>query len=144
MKRIATILVPVDFGQASDHALAYAMDLAEQLGAGVHVITAYEMPVASFPDGVWAASPEIVTKLIDATQTALDRTVEPYRGRKAPLTAKLVQGDPRDAILETAQTAKADLIVMGTHGRRGIARALIGSVAESVLRAAEVPVLTIR
>lgn len=144
MKRIETILVPIDFGQTSERALAYAVDMAEQLGGvKVHVITTYELPIASFPDGVWVASAEIVTRLMDASQAALDKAVAVHKDRKVPITSKLVQGDPREAILETAQTMGASLIVMGTHGRKGIARALIGSVAESVIRVAEVPVLTV-
>ena len=60
------------------------------------------------------------------------------------IEAVLKSGDPRDVVVETAKELGCDLIVIGTHGRRGIARALLGSVAESVLRTAPVPVLAIR
>lgn len=143
MKRIETILVPIDFGRASTRALAYAVDLAEQVGAKVHVITAYEIPITGLPDGIWVPPAEVMTKLIDASQAALAEAVAAHAARKVTITSKLVQGDPRDAILEAAQTIGASLIVLGTHGRKGIARALIGSVAESVIRASETPVLTL-
>lgn len=143
MSRIESILVPIDFGHPSEHALAYAMDLAEQVGAKVHVITTYELPIASFPDGVLVATAEIVSRLIEASQAAIDRLCAPYKDRKVPLTSHLEQGDPRDVILGLARAEKFSLIVMGTHGRKGIARALMGSTTEAVIRASEVPVLTV-
>jgi len=143
MARIHTILVPVDFAPASDHALAFAIDLAATLGARVHVISAYQLPLYSFPDGALVASADIATKLSVLTQNALDKTVAEHRDPRVEITSRIELGDPREAILEAARDMRADLIVMGTHGRRGFARALIGSVAESVIRSSEVPVLTI-
>lgn len=143
MSRIETILVPIDFETPSKHALAYAFELAEALAAKVHVITAYELPIASFPDGVLVATAEIAGRLIDATQRGLDDACAPYRDRDVPLTSSIVQADPREAILDVAKEKNASLIVMGTHGRKGLARMLIGSTTEAVVRAAEVPVLTV-
>lgn len=137
------ILVPVDFGPHSQHALEYAVGLAEQLGAAVHVITAYELPIASFPDGVYVATAEIASRLIEASQTALDKAVAPFKNGKVPVTSHLEQGDPREVVLDVCKKKPIGLIIMGTHGRKGIARALIGSVAESVIRTATVPVLTV-
>lgn len=143
MSRIESILVPVDFGRPSEHALAFAVDLAAQLGASVHVITTYQLPIASFPDGVLVASAEIVSRLIEASQLGLDRICAPYKDGKVPLTSHLEQGDPRETIIALARDRKFSLIVMGTHGRKGISRALMGSTTEAVIRASEVPVLTV-
>jgi nucleotide-binding universal stress UspA family protein len=143
MSRIETILVPIDFERPSEHALAYAVGLAEQLGANVHVITTYELPIASFPDGALVASAEIVSRLIELSQAKLDDACAPYRNGKVPLTSHLEQGDPSHTIVEVAKARNASLIVMGTHGRKGLARALMGSTTEAVLRASDVPVLTV-
>lgn len=143
MRRIESILVPIDFGPPSDHALAFAVDLAESLGAKVHVISTFELPVVGFPDGVLVASAQIASHLIEGTQTTLNRACEKHRDRKVTITHQIEQGDPREVILTVAADRNVDLIVMGTHGRKGIARALVGSVAESVIRTASVPVVTV-
>ncbi len=139
-----TILVPVDFSEASDAALDYAVELAAKLGAKVHVLHAYEIPVVGFPDGVLVATADIAGRILNASQGALDEALAKHKNRGAEITASLRQADPRDAILAVAKELGADLVVMGTHGRRGLARALLGSVAESVVRTSGVPVLTVR
>jgi nucleotide-binding universal stress UspA family protein len=143
MNRIESILVPIDFGAQSDRAVDYAVNLAEQLGAGVHIISAFELPIASFPDGAYVVSAEMASRLIEASQTALNKACARVEDRKVAVTSHLEQGDPREAILRVAHERKVDLIVMGTHGRKGIARALIGSTAEAVIRASDIPVLTV-
>ncbi|MBX3232528.1 MAG: universal stress protein [Labilithrix sp.] len=143
MRRIEMILVPIDFGPPSDHALDFAVDLAESLDAKVHVISAFQLPIVGFPDGVLVASADVATRLVQSTEAALKRAAERHRDRKVVLTTHIEQGDPREVILSVAKDVRADLIVMGTHGRKGLARALVGSVAEAVLRTAEVPVVTV-
>jgi len=144
MRRIETILCPVDFGPPSANALVFAVDLAESLGARVHVISIFQLPIVGFPDGVLVASAEAASRLIETTEKTLERACEAYKERNVALTRHLEQGDPQEVIVAVAKSIRADLIVMGTHGRHGLARALIGSVAESVLRSAEVPVVTVR
>lgn len=143
MSRIESILVPIDFESPSERALAYAVELGEKLGASVHVMTAYDLPTSSLPEGVLLASVETVARLMEAAQAALDRACAPYREAKVPVTSHVEKGDPRDAILAVARDRHVSLIVMGTHGRKGIARALIGSTAESIIRSSEIPVLTV-
>jgi nucleotide-binding universal stress UspA family protein len=143
MSRIEQILVAVDFEQPSEHALAYAMDLAEALGAKVHVIIAYELPTASVPGEPAVITPEMVSRFIEASQLALDKVCAAYRDRMVVLSSRVEEGYPREVILKVAREKHANLIVMGTHGRKGFARLLIGSVAEAVLRTAEVPVVTV-
>jgi nucleotide-binding universal stress UspA family protein len=143
MRTPKNILVPVDFGEASDAALAYAVDLAEGTDAKVFVLHTFEIPIVGLPDGVVAATAELTGRIVNAAQKALDDAVKRFAGRKVPITSLLKQGDAREIILAQAKELGADLIVIGTHGRRGIARALIGSVAESVVRTSPVPVLTV-
>ncbi len=139
-----TILVPTDFSQAAAVALDYAVELAEKLGSKLLVMHAFELPLVGFPDGTMTITAEMATRITVAAQKALDDIVAKHETRGVELVTALVQGDPREAVLTKAEEVGADLIVMGTHGRRGIARALIGSVAESVVRTSSIPVLTLR
>jgi nucleotide-binding universal stress UspA family protein len=143
MEPIKTILVPLDFGEPSSTALAYAVDLAEGLGARIYLLHAFELPIIGFPDGAMVVPPDIAARITNAAQKALDDAVARFTGRKVEMTPMLKQGDPRQVILDQAAELGAQLIVMGTHGRRGISRALIGSVAERVVRSSSIPVLTI-
>jgi nucleotide-binding universal stress UspA family protein len=110
----------------------------------VHLLHAYEIPVVGFPDGVLVPTADIAARILTAAQGALEDAIEKRRGKGVELKAHLRQADPRDAIVAAAKDLHADLVVMGTHGRRGIARALLGSVAEAVLRVSPVPVLSVR
>lgn len=143
MNPIRTILVPIDVGEPSEAALVYAADLAQSLGAALHVLHAYQLPVIGFPDGVVVPDAGWATRLSVSSQRFLDDAVAKVGKRNVAITPHLKEGDPRDAILQTAREIGAQLIVLGTHGRGGIARALIGSVAERVVRTADVPVLTV-
>jgi len=87
----------------------------------------------------------MIDKLVTENQAALDKLAATRNGSTKTIGQVLMRtGDARDVILATAEEVKADLIVMGTHGRRGISRALLGSVAETVVRTSPVPVLTVR
>jgi len=143
MAPVKNILVPVDYSETAEHALAYAVELAIGLHARVHVVSAWEMPNIGLPDGLVVATADIVGRIVDAVQDHLRELEKKYKAR-VDIRTELVQGDPRDAILTAVERIGADLVVMGTHGRRGVARALMGSVAESVVRSCPVPVLTVR
>ena len=138
------ILVPVDSMAASTAALDYAIELAKKLDARVTVLHAYIIPVIGFPDGALVATAEMATTIMNAAQAAMGDLMEERKACGVKLTPMLHQDDARDAILQVAADVSADLIIMGTHGRRGFSRALLGSVAEMVLRRADVPVLVLR
>lgn len=139
-----TILVPVDFSDTSEHALDYAVELAKSLGAKVVVLHAYELPVYGFPDGAFVATVEMATRIMNGAQAALAACVEKRKSAGVEMKTELRQGDPIEEIHAVADAVSADLICVGTHGRRGIARALLGSVTEQVIRTAKKPVLAIR
>jgi nucleotide-binding universal stress UspA family protein len=141
---VRSILSPVDFGVGSETALDYALDLAQALGATVHLLHVYQIPVYGFPDGAFLAGPEIATRLSEAAQKGLDGLVARISARYPNVKGVLKQGNPADEICEAAKSLGVDLIVLGTHGRKGIAHALMGSVAERVVRTSNIPVLTIR
>jgi nucleotide-binding universal stress UspA family protein len=138
-----TILVPTDFSEPSKVALEYAVMLAKKLDAKVHLVHAYELPVVGFPDGTLTITADMAARIIDAARDSLAQLVDEYKKRGFELTSSIEQADPRDGVLAAAKKVNADLIVMGTHGRRGLSRALIGSVAEGVVRRSPIPVLTV-
>ncbi len=137
------ILVPVDFTETSDRAIEYALELAKRVEASVTILHAYHIPVFGFPDGTYIAAPAVAAELSTAAQTHLDILQDRYKDRGPAVTTMLRDGIPWEEINAVAAEIGADLIVIGTHGRRGLARALLGSVAENIIRTATTPVLVI-
>jgi len=140
--QIKRILVPHDFSDTAQCALSYALDLAEKFGAGITVVHAYEYPILSYPEGP-ALTGDLVRQIQTAAGSALDGVVSKARRPGVEIASALRQGPAWSEILAAANELKADLIVIGTHGRRGLSRALLGSVAERVVRSASCPVLTV-
>lgn len=138
-----TILVPTDFGTSSDHAIAYATDLAKALGAELVIMHAWEIPILGFPDGAFIASAELATRVLEAAQQGLNDAMKLVEGKGVSSRGLLKQGPTWQMIIDTSKEVKAGMIVMGTHGRHGLPRALLGSVAEKVVRTAHTPVLTV-
>ena len=140
----ANMLVPTDFSETADKALVYAVRLAAKLGARVHVVHVIGIPSLGVPELGVAVTSTMIDSLVRDGQTTLDRLVDKHRTEATFGEVMLRTGDARDMILHAATEVHADLIVIGTHGRRGIARALLGSVAEAIVRTASCPVLTVR
>jgi nucleotide-binding universal stress UspA family protein len=140
---IRTIIVPHDFSNAAEGALRYALDLAEKLRAKVTVLHVYDVTPFTLPEGP-AITAEVVKQMEMAAKEGLDRVLAGARRPGLELRAVLIQGIPWCEIDNLAVQEHADLIVMGTHGRRGFTRALLGSVTEKVVRSAPCPVLTVR
>lgn len=133
------ILFPTDFSTLSDAALKYATTLAKDMGAKL-VIVHIEEPPAAYGAG------EMYYGIPDPDTAALRKMLEAVKPTDAsvPYEHRLVTGEPGMEIVELAQEENADLIVMGTHGRTGLGRLLMGSVAESVVRRAPCPVFTFK
>jgi nucleotide-binding universal stress UspA family protein len=139
---IERILVPHDFSETADAALAMALDLAEKTHARVTILHAYEVPTYVFPESV-VATADLVGQIRGAAEEALAAVKERSGRSGVEVDTLLRQGVAWSEIDSAAKELGADLVVIGTHGRRGIARALIGSVAEKVVRTAPCPVLTV-
>ncbi len=137
------ILVPTDFTETSERAIDMAIALAERLGASVTLMHSYEIPIMGFPDGALVATADIATRIADASRAALDSAVDKRQGAKVKVDGILRDGVAWEEINRIADEIDADLVVIGTHGRRGLARALLGSVAENVVRTSRRPILTI-
>ncbi len=137
------ILVPIDFSEPSEKAATAACALALKTGATVHLLHAYVIPVESV-GLAQTVSRQYVEQFVKESKAQLLE----LSGRLCPqarMGPMLVEsGDPKDVINHKAEDLSAELIVMGTHGRRGLSRALIGSVAESVVRTAPCSVLVVR
>jgi nucleotide-binding universal stress UspA family protein len=138
------ILVPIDFSDFSTYALDYAVTLAAKLDAKVHLLHAITIPALGVPELGVALTASTIDSLIRDNQAALDKLADERRTKASIGEVILRTGDARELVLQACEEVSADLIVMGTHGRRGFTRALLGSVAESVVRSAQCPVLTIR
>ncbi|MCC6554853.1 MAG: universal stress protein [Polyangiaceae bacterium] len=135
-----TILVPVDFEPASMKAIELAKELAGKTGGEVVLLHVYQLPVYTYP----GLEPALLPGFHAEVSAAAARAVEQLSAQTGGLRALLREGDPASEILAAATEHKATMIVMGTHGRRGIAHLFLGSVAEKVIRKASVPVLTVR
>lgn len=138
-----TILVPTDFGEASECAVEYALELAKVLGSEIVLMHAFEIPAVGFPDGALVATADMTNRVLEGAQVGLDRHMANYENRGVPIRSVIKQGDAWRSVVATAEELGADMIIMGTHGRRGLPRALLGSVAEKVVRTAHCPVLTV-
>jgi nucleotide-binding universal stress UspA family protein len=144
---VARILVPTDFSETADAALEYAKALAGQLGASLHLLHVFSNPydVAAYAPEVYAPMPPAMREraLEEARECLLTR-LTPAEERRFGGTRAVVTGLTAPQIVTYANEQAIDLIVMGTHGRRGVAHLLLGSVAEHVVRTAACPVLTVR
>ena len=136
---IKTILHPTDFSERSDLAFRLACWMARDYGARVIVLHVAE-PLPTVSDVGMLIPPPPVDLL--SLREKLDHLKA--RGGKAQVETLLLQGTPADEILKVAENNKCDLILMGTHGRTGIGRLLMGSVAEQIVRKATCPVLTVK
>lgn len=139
-----TILVATDFSEHADHALGYAAELAAALDGTIHLVHALPPAPMGGPELGMAYSAAVMESMTRTANDALEARAARYRDRASLGPVRLELGDPREVIDGVAEQLGADLIVMGTHGRRGLRRVLLGSVAESVVRTAPCPVLTVR
>ncbi len=133
------IMCPIDFSDYSDVALGYASQLASESGATLFLIhvddtqVPYDAGFAGYVPPPHEA--ERMSEILRAKRPTVDGV---------PCEHHLLVGHPADAIVEFSKAHGIDLIVMGTHGRTGVSRFLMGSIAEAVVRQSECPVLTVK
>lgn len=140
MPQIETILVPTDFSETAQHALQVARSLGRDHGSKLVLMTSPPAPPAAMAE-VYLPTAELNGLMEEARRevAALAKTIP-----ELPVETQVIVGPPGVSIVTAAEKCRADLIVMGTHGRSGLGRVLMGSVAEYVLRHAPCPVLTIK
>lgn len=137
MLPLATILHPTDFSEHSQFAFRLACALARDYKARLVLLHVLPPPMVIYAGGpvpaeTWPSAEEVKAKLRQLEDQA----------HRARVESQVMEGDPVDVILRAAEETHSDVIVMGTHGRTALARLLLGSVAEGVLRKAPCPVLT--
>jgi nucleotide-binding universal stress UspA family protein len=137
MLPLATVLHPTDFSQNSEFAFRVACSLARDYNARLILLHESPPPMVIYAGGpvpaeTWPNTEEVKEKL------------QQLEGRihKVRVESQVLEGDPVDMIVRAAEESGSDVIVMGTHGRSGLGRLLLGSVAESVIRKAPCPVLS--
>ncbi len=138
MLKLRTILYPTDFSADGDKSFELACALARDHGADLVVLHVYPPPV-NHGEGMARQAP---AGYFDELRKQLRRLQA--HGPTPSVSHQLVEGEAAEEILHLAQQQKCDLIVLGTHGRKGLSRLLLGSVAEKVLREATCPVLTVK
>jgi len=140
----SAVLLATDFQEISERAQLAATELAKSAGARVVVMHAYQVPVFGFMDGAYVPSAAELEKPLAASRDALSDIGAKIEAEGVPVEVVLRDGEAAQAILDTLKERGCDLIVVGSHGRGLLARALLGSVAQRVLRHADVPVLVVR
>src|SRR5262245_16728132 len=120
------ILVPVDFGEASEKALQIANELAGKLDAKILALHIYLPPVIAYPE----LPPTLAERLYTESQSAAESALYELTAKHPGIETKMRMGDPASEILEVIKEEHPFMVVMGTHGRRGLKRLLLGSVAE--------------
>lgn len=144
MAQLKRILVPTDFSPHARAALRLAAELAQKTGAALCLLHAYELIPYVLPEGMPMFDPTLIARLRDelGQQLSLARDEAKTSG-VTEVETRLTEGNAAREIVRTAESWKADLVVMGTHGRTGIEHLLLGSVAEKVVRKAGCPVITV-
>lgn len=140
MREIKRIVVPVDFAFHTDKLVAYAAYLAEKFSAVTHYIHAVEFYTGNSMTPLSHVQ-QYEENLLADVRTRMSDLLKENSERGGESTGKVIVGDPVDTILEYAKAQGADLIIMGTHGSKGLEKILLGSVAERVLKGAHCPVL---
>ncbi|TYL36514.1 universal stress protein [Natronococcus pandeyae] len=142
-----TILIPTDGSATAERALNDGLDIARRYGATVHALSVIDVAELLEVDYLGDRSDfeATIEPLEDEAKRAVS-TVEEYARQLDDVEVITVvrEGDPYETIVAYADDVDADLIVMGTHGRRGLPRYLLGSTTERVIRTVDVPVMAVR
>jgi nucleotide-binding universal stress UspA family protein len=137
---VKTILFPYDFDDVSDRTLGFASSLAKKLGAAITLVHVSEVKVYG-PHKEPFPAPDVFEQLAASASEALTKIVD--ASKDVPMNFVVRRGVPWEAIRDEAASGKYDLVVIGSHSRRGLAGAFLGSVAERVVHSAKIPTLVV-
>ena len=143
MQNIQQIIAPVDFHQHTEDLAAFAIDMANKLGAKltfVHVVENFAQAVSQI-EVITPSFTEITEEIFGHAKRKMAELVEQSKASCAGCSGQVLRGDATDGIVDYAGEVKSGLIIIGTHGARGIEKVLLGSVAERVLKRAPCPIL---
>jgi nucleotide-binding universal stress UspA family protein len=142
MPQFKHILLATDFEASSSPALEAGVELAKAFGAKLTLVHVWEIPI--YPYMEFMLNSELIAGVEARAIKRLSDSLVSVQQAVPSADSKLKAGLPWTGILEAIDETHADLVVMGTHGRRGVSHAMLGSVAEKVVRLSKVPVLTVR
>lgn len=149
MTQDKTLLVPVDFSDGSGRATEFAVELATALDAEVLLVAVFDLPMYAASMGVVpggtaiAAINDVMDRVRAGTEQELQKLADELSKGDAKVRYRMAEGVPAHAICSLAEDEGVAMIVMGTHGRSGLERLMLGSVAAKVLRTAPCPVITV-
>src|SRR4051812_39912739 len=136
---IQRILIPIDFSETSAAAAEYGCDLAQRIGARVTLLNVFSSGIVATPDAVFAPTADELAAMTHASRAHVQSLAGKLERAGLEIDCLALEGFVAEEIVDVAGREKSDLIVMGTHGRRGLSHLLLGSVAEHVLRSAPCP-----
>jgi len=144
MKRFKKILFPIDFSECSKKVFPFALEMAQKFDAKLHLLfVARDISYLTTVDVAWELLSNTVAEVARAGENRMQAFCDKQLSDFPNYESKVVTGDPADEVVKFANEQGIDLIVMGTHGRKGLDRTLMGSVADHVIKNAAAPVLTI-
>ena len=145
MKSFDNILFPIDLSESSERIVPYVRSVAEKYDAKIHMLFAAR--VFEYFAGIYVAPASIGAMqddIVEGAEKAMNEFVETHFGDSpGETTATVVSGDATEKIMEYIHSHVIDLIIMGTHGRKGLDKIIMGSVAERVVRTSPVPVMVV-
>jgi nucleotide-binding universal stress UspA family protein len=144
MISIKNILCPIDYSVYSEKALKYAIEFAEKYNAKLYLMHVLDIRIYDITDPELYNVNVIDKETINKLRERLHKCISEDTRKNIEVETIVIEGVPFAEIIKKAREYKVDLIVLGTHGRTGLSHAIMGSVAEKVVRKAPCPVLTIR
>ena len=144
MKSIERILFPVDLTENSEKLVPYVLTMAQKFEAAVHIL--FVVRIFQYFTDIYVAPPSISVfekELVDGARKKMDEFTRTHFDSSIRIQSEIILGDPSDAILTYIDEQRMDMVIMGTHGRKGLDRVLFGSVAGRGVKKSGVPVLVI-
>ena len=141
--QINQILVPTDFSENAQHAVDYAIALAKHCSAKLHLLHTPVVPTYLLMDLSYSPGPEAVTRILNDSQDALDEQAKAIAAAGIEHFTAIREGVVHEVIRDYAKEHDVDLVVVGTHGRSGVAKLMYGSVTERVIKTVHTPIIVV-
>lgn len=144
MKEFKRILFPVDFSESSAKIVPYVQTVAKKFDSEIHIL--FVARILDYFTGIYVPAPSITTMekdIIDGAEKRLYEFMDEHLRAFANTKTAVVAGDASEEIIKYIEDRHIDLVIMGTHGRKGLDKVIFGSVAERVVKTAPVPVMVV-
>ena len=144
MSTFKHILFPVDLAEGSEKLVPHVLTMVEKFNASLHVL--FVVRVFQYFTNIYVPNPSIdvfESELVDGARKKMDEFITSHFSHLSETQSEVILGDPSDVIIDYVEKHNIDMVIMGTHGRKGLDRVIFGSVAERVIKFAHLPVLVI-